>query len=160
MPTPSVSLPVPRVLIAEDDDGHALLIQEELEDVGIHNPILRFRDGAEVWDYLSGAGTGEKRDPAHAYLLLLDIRMPKMDGVEVLRRIKGHDELRSLPVIMLTTTDDPREVAECYALGCNSYITKPVSFDEFSEVIKRLGLFISVIAVAPPKSVLRKAAHG
>lgn len=140
------------VLIAEDDDGHAILIREQLEDVGIHNPIQRFRDGAEVWNFLSGEGGAagaSMRDPSHSYLLLLDIRMPRMDGVEVLRRIKATPALHSLPVIMLTTTDDPREVAECYALGCNSYVTKPVNFDDFSEVIKRLGLFISVIAVAP-----------
>lgn len=147
------------VLIAEDDDGHAMLIQEHLEDAGIHNPITRFRDGAEVWAFLSGEGLpagGLKYDPDLAYLLLLDIRMPRMDGVEVLRRVKAHPELYSLPVIMLTTTDDPREVAQCYALGCNSYVTKPVSFDDFSEVIKRLGLFISVIAIAPPNLSLQR----
>lgn len=138
------------VLIADDDDGHAMLIQEQLEDVGIHNNILRFRDGAEIWEFLAGSSGGRRRDPESIYLLLLDIRMPKLDGVEVLRRIKGHPELQAMPVIMLTTTDDPREVAECYALGCNSYVTKPVNFDAFSEVVKRLGLFISVIAVPPP----------
>jgi CheY-like chemotaxis protein len=140
------------VLIAEDDDGHATLIQEQLEDVGLHNAIHRFRDGAEAWAFLSGEGAaagGKVLDPTQSYLLLLDIRMPKMDGVEVLRRIKATPSLHTMPVIMLTTTDDPREVAECYALGCNSYITKPVIFDDFSEVIKRLGLFVSVIAVAP-----------
>jgi CheY-like chemotaxis protein len=137
------------VLVADDDDGHAMLIQEHLEDAGIHNPILRFRDGAEVWTFLDGSAAGKSRDPNTPYLLLLDIRMPKMDGVEVLRRVKNHTELRTMPVIMLTTTDDPREVAECYKLGCNSYVTKPVNFDAFSEVVKRLGLFISVIAVVP-----------
>lgn len=141
------------ILIADDDDGHAALILEQLEDSGVHNPIHRFCDGAEVWSFLAAEGVGPHRDPGQAYLLLLDIRMPKMDGVEVLRRIKGNDVLRDLPVIMLTTTDDPREVAECYALGCNSYITKPVNFDDFSEVVKRLGLFISVIAVTPPGSL-------
>jgi CheY-like chemotaxis protein len=145
------------VLIADDDDGHATLIQEQLEDVGLHNAIYRFRDGVEVWAFLSGEQGAVNRavgnmavfDATQAYLLLLDIRMPKMDGVEVLRRVKETPSLHKLPVIMLTTTDDPREVAECYALGCNSYITKPVIFDEFSEVIKRLGLFVSVMAVAP-----------
>ena len=141
------------ILIAEDDDGHAMLIQEQLEDVGIHNPILRFRNGAEVMSFLDGSGTGRHRDPQASYLLLLDIRMPKLDGIEVLRRIKQHEQLKTIPVIMLTTTDDPREVAECYALGCNSYVTKPVNYAGFNEVVKRLGLFISVIAVAPPKSV-------
>jgi CheY-like chemotaxis protein len=141
------------VLIADDDDGHALLIQEHLEESGIDNPIQRFRDGAEIWTFLSGEGAAPndpRREPDTPYLLLLDIRMPRMDGVEVLRRIKGNAQLCSLPVIMLTTTDDPREVAACYALGCNSYVTKPVRFEEFSEVIRRLGLFISVIALAPP----------
>lgn len=147
------------VLIADDDDGHATLIQEELCDAGVHNPIVRFSDGAEVWAFLSGEGLAAGlpvRDPLQAYALLLDIRMPRMDGVEVLRRIKAHPELHSLPVIMLTTTDDPREVAECYALGCNSYVTKPVNFDDFREVIKRLGLFVSVIAVTPPKALLKR----
>lgn len=138
------------ILIADDDDGHATLIQEQLEDSGVNNPIRRFCNGAEIWSFLAAEGPGPHRDPSRAYLLLLDIRMPKMDGVEVLRRIKGNPVLRNLPVIMLTTTDDPREVAECYALGCNSYVTKPVNFDDFSEVVKRLGLFISVIAVTPP----------
>lgn len=137
------------VLIAEDDDGHALLIREHLEDAGLRNPICRFRDGSEAWEFLAGNGAGPHREPGHAYLLLLDIRMPRMDGVEVLRRIKATPDLHSMPVIMLTTTDDPREVAECYALGCNSYVTKPVNFESFAEVIKRLGLFISVMAVAP-----------
>lgn len=144
------------ILIVDDDDGHALLIQEQLEDSGIHNSITRFRDGAEVWAFLSGEGASPHRDPEQPYLLLLDIRMPRMDGVEVLRRIKASEALRTLPVIMLTTTDDPREVAECYALGCNSYVTKPVNFDDFSEVVKRLGLFISVIAVSPPSASLHR----
>lgn len=137
------------VLIAEDDDGHAVLIREHLEDAGLNNPILRFRDGEETWEFLVGTNAGPHRKPGHAYLLLLDIRMPKMDGVEVLRRIKATPALQTMPVIMLTTTDDPREVAECYALGCNSYVTKPVDFESFADVIKRLGLFISVMAVTP-----------
>jgi CheY-like chemotaxis protein len=145
------------VLIADDDDGHAMLIQEQLEDVGLHNKILRFRDGAEVLDFFSGTGGERHREPGAPYLLLLDIRMPKVDGVEVLRHMKGHDELRTIPVIMLTTTDDPHEVAECYALGCNSYVTKPVSFVAFSEVVKRLGLFISVIAVTPSGSLIHQS---
>lgn len=138
------------ILIADDDDGHATLIQEQLEDSGMRNPIRRFRDGAEIWAFLNGEGPEPRWNPGVTYLLLLDIRMPKMNGVDVLRRIKGSSALRNMPVIMLTTTDDPREVAECYALGCNSYITKPVSFDAFSDVVNRLGLFISIIAVTPP----------
>ena len=139
------------ILIAEDDDGHAMLIREQLEDVGIHNTIHRFRDGAEAWSFLSGdaaSAGGKVRDSGHSYLLLLDIRMPKMDGVEVLRRIKATPALQSLPVIMLTTTDDPREVEACYRLGCNCYVTKPIEFTQFSEALRTLGLFVMIVQVA------------
>lgn len=130
------------ILLAEDDDGHAQLIRERFEGAGVSNQLTRFRDGNEAWAFLSG---DELR--GRPYLLLLDIRMPGVDGMELLRRIKGDERLKKLPVIMLTTTDDPREVDACYALGCNSYLTKPVAFAEFSEVVKRLGLFISVVKV-------------
>ena len=143
----------PTILIAEDDDGHALLIQENLEEAGVSNDILRFADGQEVWDFLTGDGPPPHRDPSKLYVLLLDIRMPKLDGVEVLRRIKAHDDLHTMSVIMLTTTDDPREIAQCYELGCNSYVAKPVDFSAFAEVLKRIGMFISVIAVADPNEV-------
>jgi CheY-like chemotaxis protein len=92
-------------------------------------------------------GPGPHRNLDSSYLLLLDIRMPKVDGVEVLRQLKADDELRKLPVIMLTTTDDPREVQRCHALGCSSYIVKPVDYDRFAEAIKNLGLFISLVEV-------------
>lgn len=136
------------ILIAEDDDGHAELIREHLQDSGIHNPIIRFANGQEAWNFLSRSGPGAHRETKKAYLLLLDIRMPKIDGVEVLRRIKADADLRMIPVIMLTTTNDPREVQECYELGCNSYITKPVNYEHFAEALKRLGLFITIIQVA------------
>lgn len=131
------------ILMAEDDDGHARLVEERFGNVGVQNPIVRFRDGAEAWDYLSGPGI----ENGGEYLLLLDIRMPGLDGVEVLRRIKSDARLKTIPVIMLTTTDDPKEVETCYALGCNNYLTKPVEFEKFAEVIKRLGLFLMVVKV-------------
>ena len=136
------------ILIAEDDDGHAELISENIREVGVTNPIIRFRDGKEAMDFLSGAGPGPHREKFAPYLLLLDIRMPRLDGVEVLRRLKADDELRKIPVVMLTTTDDPREVEECYKLGCNCYVTKPVDFAHFAETLRRLGLFVMVIKVA------------
>ncbi|MCP3678184.1 MAG: response regulator [Deltaproteobacteria bacterium] len=133
------------VLIAEDDDGHAVLIEEGLKESGVCNPIIRFSNGEEVWHFLSGTGDKDVWDPNKAYLLLLDIRMPRMDGVEVLKRMKADEELKAIPVMMLTTTDDPREVEQCYQLGCNAYITKPVDFDAFAETLKRLGLFIQIV---------------
>jgi CheY-like chemotaxis protein len=135
------------ILIADDEAGHARLIEKNLTRAGLHNPILRFENGQEILDFLFGRGAGPKRAPGTAYLALLDIRMPKVDGVEVLRQIKAHPELRKMPVSMLTTTDDPREVERCHELGCNNYIVKPVDYDKFAEAIKQLGLFISLVQV-------------
>lgn len=134
------------ILIAEDDDGHAELIKEGLVESGVCNLIIRFRNGEEVWDFLSGTGT-EVRDKTKAYILLLDINMPLMDGIEVLEKIKTNTELKEIPVIMLTTTDDPREVEACYKIGCNMYITKPVKFDKLASILTRLGLFLQIVKV-------------
>ncbi len=135
------------IIIAEDDAGHARLIEKNLARVGLHNPVRRFENGQEVLDFLFARGGGRRRQTDAAYLLLLDIRMPKVDGVEVLRQIKEDKEWRKLPVIMLTTTDDPREIERCHLLGCNSYIVKPVDYDKFAEAIKQLGMFISIVRV-------------
>lgn len=135
------------ILIAEDDEGHADLIRKNLARSGIANPIIRFKDGQEISDFLFCRGSGPRRESGKPYILLLDIRMPKMDGTEVLRQIKGDAELRKMPVVMVTTTDDPREVALCHALGCNSYITKPVEYDAFVNAIRQLGMFLLVVQV-------------
>ncbi|MFO1475387.1 MAG: response regulator [Verrucomicrobiota bacterium] len=135
------------ILIAEDDEGHARLIQKNLARAGLHNPIERFADGQSILDFLFRRGPGPHRAPDAGYLLLLDIRMPRVDGVEVLRQIKSHPALHKIPVIILTTTDDPREVSRCHDIGCNSYIVKPVDYDKFAEAIKSLGLFISLVKV-------------
>jgi CheY-like chemotaxis protein len=135
------------ILIADDDDGHARLIEKNLARAGLHNSIRRFNNGQTVLDYLFRKGSGETRVQETPYLLLLDIRMPQVDGVEVLRQIKQDPELRRIPVIMLTTTDDPREVERCHAIGCASYIVKPVDYEKFAEAIKSLGLYISLVKV-------------
>jgi CheY-like chemotaxis protein len=134
------------ILIADDDAGHARLIEKNLARAGLHNPTQRFEDGQQALDFFFGKRSPRRRTDA-AYLLLLDIRMPKVDGVEVLRRLKEDRELRKIPVIMLTTTDDPREVDRCHAFGCNSYIVKPVDYEKFAEAIKNLGLFISLVRI-------------
>ena len=135
------------ILIADDDAGHARLIEKNLQRAGLHNPVLRFENGQDILDFLFRRGAGPRRAPGTSHLLLLDIRMPKVDGVEVLRQLKADSELRKLPVSMLTTTDDPREVARCHELGCNNYIVKPVDYEKFAEAIKQLGLFISLVQV-------------
>jgi CheY-like chemotaxis protein len=135
------------ILIADDDAGHARLIEKNLVRAGLHNPVLRFENGQEVLDFLFRRGPKPGRAENASYLLLLDIRMPKVDGIEALRQIKSDPELRKLPVSMLTTTDDPREVERSHQLGCSNYIVKPVDYDKFSEAIKQLGLFISLVQV-------------
>lgn len=131
----------PVILIVDDDEGHAILIRENLEAAGLNNRIVHFRDGQAVLDFFAARPSGAPE----TYLVLLDIRMPKVDGIEVLRRLKSDPELSKLPVIMLTTTDDSREVERCYELGCNVYIQKPVDYDRFAEAIRRLGLFVTLV---------------
>jgi CheY-like chemotaxis protein len=142
------------ILIAEDDLGHARLIEKNLSRAGLHNPILRFENGQAILDFLFRRGAPPRRHPDTPYLLLLDVRMPQVDGVEVLRQIKQDSELRKIPVIMLTTTDDPREVERCHSLGCSSYIVKPVDYEKFAEAIKNLGLFLSLIQVPEIKDAI------
>lgn len=135
------------ILIADDDSGHVRLIEKNLQRAGLHNPITRFENGQAALDFFFRSGPGPHARQDAAYLLLLDIRMPQVDGVEVLRRLKSSEELRRVPVIMLTTTDDPREVARCHQLGCSHYLVKPVDYERFAEAIKHLGLFISLVQV-------------
>ena len=135
----------PTILIVDDDEGHAILIRENLEAAGLSNRIEHFRDGQAILDFFFKG----PHDKTATYLILLDIRMPKVDGIEVLRRLKADAELGKLPVIMLTTTDDTREVERCYELGCNVYIQKPVDYDKFADAIRRLGLFVPLLLVPP-----------
>ncbi len=135
------------ILIAEDDAGHARLIEKNLGRAGLNNEIHRFENGQAILDFLFHRGSGPHLSPEVPYLILLDIRMPKVDGVEVLRQVKADPGLRRIPVIMLTTTDDPREVERCHDIGCSSYIVKPVDYDKFAEAIKSLGLYISLVQV-------------
>jgi CheY-like chemotaxis protein len=135
------------ILIVEDDDGHARLTEKNLRRAGIKNEMLRFKDGQEILDFLFRNDEGDEKENQAAYLLLLDIRMPKIDGVEVLRQIKQDGELRKIPVIMLTTMDDPREVEACHQLGCSHYIVKPVAYDKFAEVLRQVGLFLKIVQV-------------
>jgi CheY-like chemotaxis protein len=135
------------ILLAEDDDGHASLIGRNLQRAGLANEVVRVADGREALDYIRREGRFAERTMGPPLLLLLDINMPRVDGVEVLRQLKADDRTASLPVIMLTTTDDPREIKHCYELGCNVYVTKPVDYTDFVEAIKRLGLFLAVVKV-------------
>ena len=135
------------IVLAEDDDGHATLVQRNLRRAGISNEVVRVADGQEALDYVRRQGAYAGREPNGPLLLVLDINMPRVDGVEVLRQVKADAATARIPAIMLTTTDDPREVERCYGLGCSVYIIKPVEYEAFVEAVKRLGLFLQVVRV-------------
>lgn len=135
------------ILLAEDDEGHAQLVQRNLKRAGFTNEVQRVEDGQMALDYVRREGRFSNRSPSRPLLVLLDINMPRIDGIEVLRHIKAEESLARIPVIMLTTTDSPREVETCYQLGCSVYITKPIEYESFVEAIKRLGLFLQVVRV-------------
>ncbi|MBB5758721.1 CheY-like chemotaxis protein [Methylorubrum rhodinum] len=135
------------IVMIEDDEGHARLIERNIRRAGVNNEIVPFRDGTSALEYLLGPdGTGEVSARRHL-LVLLDLNLPDMTGIDILERIKANPHTRRSPVVVLTTTDDAREVQRCYDLGANVYITKPVNYEGFSNAIRQLGLFFSVMQV-------------
>ena len=135
------------ILLAEDDSGHARLIEKNLRRSNITNSVITVGDGQQAIDYLFGEGEYAGHTPASPLLMLLDLNMPVLDGYQVLQRMKADERTKRIPVIILTTTDDTREVARCYDLGCSIYITKPVDYDQFREAIAKLGLFLSIVTI-------------
>jgi DNA-binding response OmpR family regulator len=135
------------IVMVEDDEGHARLIEKNIRRAGVNNEIVPFAEGAGALAYLLGAdGSGEANAGRHL-LLLLDLNLPDMTGLDILRRIKSNAHLKCMPVVVLTTTDDSREIQRCYDLGANVYITKPVNYEGFANAIRQLGLFFSVMQV-------------
>jgi CheY-like chemotaxis protein len=135
------------IIMIEDDEGHARLIERNVRRAGVNNEIIPFSNGTEALAYLLGEdGTGAIRARCQL-LVLLDLNLPDMTGVDILEKIKGNPHLKRSPVVVLTTTDDSREIQRCYDLGANVYITKPVDYDSFANAIRQLGLFFSVIQV-------------
>jgi CheY-like chemotaxis protein len=136
------------ILIVDDDEGHLELVRRNLRRSGINNPITSLTRGGDALDYVFSRGAYADRAGNSELLILLDIKMPgACDGVEVLRQIKADARAKLIPVIMLTTADDPREINRCYELGCNVYITKPVEPVAFIEAVRRVGLMLSVMRV-------------
>jgi len=135
------------ILLAEDDAGHARLIEKNLRRSGVSNRFVIVNDGRKALDYLFGEGEYAQKQREETLLVMLDLNMPVMDGYQVLERMKADERTRQIPVVVLTTTDDTREVSRCYELGCNVYITKPVDYERFCEAVRRLGLFLSVVSI-------------
>lgn len=135
------------ILLVEDNPGHARLIVKNLRRAGINNEIVIADDGQKALDFLFGEGDYAGQEPAAPLMVLLDLNLPVLDGYQVLQRMKADKRTRRIPVIILTTTDDTREVSRCYELGCSVYITKPVDYTKFSEAIQRIGLFLTVVTV-------------
>ena len=127
------------IIVAEDDDGHARLMERNLRRGGIINAIQRARDGVELLEELRGAAR-----PAPD-VIFLDINMPRLDGFEVLGELKADPQLRNIPVIMVTSTDSQREVNRAYELGASSYVVKPVGVEAFIDRIRKLGMFLEVV---------------
>nr|WP_297802024.1 response regulator [uncultured Brevundimonas sp.] len=130
-----------KIVMIEDDHGHARLIEKNIRRANIANEIVHFDNGSAAVEYL----LDDTREQKGSILILLDLNLPDMSGVDILRKVKGDEALRRAPVVILTTTDDRTEIQHCYDLGCNVYITKPVDYDAFAQAIRQLGLFLSVI---------------
>jgi CheY-like chemotaxis protein len=137
------------IIMVEDDEGHARLIERNIRRSGVNNEIIPFSNGTDAIDYLFGTDGSGLKHKGKALLILLDLNLPDMTGIDILRRVKENKHLKSAPVVILTTTDDSQEIKRCYELGCNVYITKPVNYDSFANAIRQLGLFFSVIQVPP-----------
>jgi CheY-like chemotaxis protein len=136
------------ILLVEDDPGHARLIEKNLRRANLLNELVVVTDGSRALDFVFHRGEFSERENSKPLLILLDLNLPVLDGYQVLARLKAAEETKSIPIVILTTTDDPREVARCYELGCNVYVTKPVEYEKFSEAIRQLGLFLSVVTIA------------
>jgi len=140
------------ILIADDNDDHVALLLRAFRKGPVLNPIIVVRDGDEAIKYLRGVDRFQNREeyPLPS-LLLLDLRMPNVDGFEVLRRMKANPATAPVPVVLLTTTDDPRDVARGYALGCGAFVVKPLRSDSFSDTVRKLGLYLDGVRVTPVK---------
>lgn len=135
------------LVLVEDDPGHARLIERNLRRAHLPYPIVLFRDGQAALDYFFPRCDEEGASHPQPSLVVLDLNLPGCRGVDILRRLKRDAQTQHIPVIVLTTTDDPHEIEQCYALGCNAYLTKPVEYDQFVAVLQHLGWLLMAMAV-------------
>jgi len=141
------------ILLAEDSPSDVELTLEALKEISLANDVQVVRDGAEALDYLKCRGMFSGRSPGNPAVLLLDIKMPKVTGLELLRLLREDAQLKTLPVVVLTSSREDRDLAECYKLGVNAYVVKPVKFEEFFEAVKQVGAFWAIVNEPPPGSL-------
>jgi CheY-like chemotaxis protein len=144
------------ILLVEDSVNDVELTLTALEEYNLANSVVVTRDGQEALDYLHCAGVFSDRTDGNPAVVLLDLKMPKVDGLEVLRRMRADAQLRTIPVVMLTSSREEQDLARSYELGVNAYVVKPVDFHEFVDAIKELGVFWGVINEPPPDTQKRR----
>lgn len=147
---------VKRILLAEDDPRDVELTLLALDEHGLANEVIVVQDGAEALDYLYCRNTFRDRPGGHPAVVMLDLKMPKVDGLQVLKIIRADASLRMIPIVILTSSREQRDLVESYNLGINAYVVKPVHFADFIAAIREIGLFFAVINESPPGSVERK----
>lgn len=143
------------ILLVEDSPKDVELTLAALEQCQLANTVVVVRDGAEALDYLHARGAYKDRDPGHPAVVLLDLKLPKVDGLEVLEQVKSHPVLRQTPVVMLTSSREERDLVRSYSLGVNAFVVKPVGFEQFFEAIRDLGMFWAVLNEPPPRGQAR-----
>jgi DNA-binding response OmpR family regulator len=142
-----------RILLIEDDPKDVELTLTALEEYNLANEVIVARDGEEALEYLYSRGTFMTRSSGNPSVMLLDLKLPKVDGLEVLKQIKSEEKLRMIPVVVLTSSKEEKDMVASYRLGVNAYVVKPVDFHEFVNAIKELGIFWAVINEPPPGSI-------
>ena len=142
-----------RILLVEDDPKDVELTLTALEEYNLANEVIVARDGEEALEYLYLRGKFETRSSGNPAVMLLDLKLPKVDGLEVLKQVKSEEKLRMIPIVVLTSSKEEKDMVASYKLGVSAYVVKPVDFHEFVNAIKELGVFWAVINEPPPGSV-------
>jgi CheY-like chemotaxis protein len=151
----AMDTPLKRILLADDSPRDTELALDALAQHNLANEVVAVRDGAEALDYLYRRGQFADRASGQPAVVLLDLKMPKVDGLDVLRQIKSDPQLKMIPVVVMTSSREEPDLVNCYQLGVNAYMVKPVQFQEFVEAVKQVGAFWAVINEPPPGSVAR-----